>query len=174
MNIRQEMSQDYAAVFDLIRIAFASEPHSDHQEHHLVDRLRKSKDFIPELSFIAEIDGQIIGYLLLSKIQIISDSTTIDVLALAPVAVHPHYQKHGIGSSLIRHAHRKAQALGFDTIIVLGHEAYYPRFGYKKAKDYGIILPFDVPEENCMVLGLTENALNNKSGTVVYPKEFME
>lgn len=173
MNIRQELPQDYAAVFDLIRTAFESETHSDHQEQYLVDRLRKSKDFIPELSFVAEIDGQLIGYLLLSKIQIVSDSTTMEALALAPVAVHPHYQNQGIGSSLIRHAHSKAQALGFDTIVVLGHETYYPKFGYEKAKDYGIILPFEVPEENCMVIGLTKDALKNKSGVVVYPKEFM-
>ncbi|WP_461533942.1 GNAT family N-acetyltransferase [Sinomicrobium sp.] len=95
-------------------------------------------------------------------------------LALAPVAVLKKYQGKGIGGKLIEEAHRKAKELGFDSVILLGHEKYYPKFGYEMTKNYGIKLPFEVPDENCMLIKLTENALKDITGIVEYPKEFYE
>ena len=67
-----------------------------------------------------------------------------------------------------------AKDLKFGSIILLGHEKYYPKFGYEMTKKYGIKLPFEVPDENCMLIELTENALENINGTVEYPMEFYE
>lgn len=146
---------------------------SDHQEQHLVERLRKSEAFIPELSIIAEINNQIIGYILLTKINIIDENLNSHIsLALAPVAVLPDFQGKGIGGKLIEFAHQKAKDLNFGSVILLGHENYYPKFGYKPATTFGIKLPFDVPEANCMAIEFVENALQNVSGVVQYPKEF--
>lgn len=75
---------------------------------------------------------------------------------------------------LIQEAHKKAKELGHHSIVLLGHEQYYPNFGYKQADSFGIELPFDVPKEYCMAIELTENALDGVSGTVEYPKEFNE
>lgn len=145
---------------------------SDHTEQFLVARLRKSPDFVPELSIVAEIEGKIVGYILLSKIKIENGDSEFPSLALAPVAVLKDFQNKGIGLALIQYAHEKAKELGFDSIILLGHENYYPKFGYKKASLFHIKLPFEVPDENCMAIELQENALKNVSGIVVYPKEF--
>src|SRR5690606_15450664 len=122
-----------------------------------------------------EIDQEIVGYILLTKIKIINNnSQPTTSLALAPVAVLKKHQGKGIGGNLIRKAHEIAKELKFGSIILLGHEKYYPKFGYEMTKNYGIKLPFDVPDENCMLIELTENALENVNGIVEYPKEFYE
>lgn len=88
MNIRKEESKDYKEVFNLIENAFKNEEYTDHKEQFLVERLRNSELFVPELSLVAEIDGQIVGYILLTKIKIINDNLQETAsLALAPVAV---------------------------------------------------------------------------------------
>ena len=75
---------------------------------------------------------------------------------------------------LIKEAHEKAKELGFQSVVLVGHEKYYLKFGYKQADLFGIKLPFEVPKENCMAIELTENGLENVSGMVQYPKEFYE
>ncbi|SHL21259.1 Predicted N-acetyltransferase YhbS [Chitinophaga jiangningensis] len=175
LHIRPETSNDYNAVFDLVEDAFKNEAKSDHQEQFLVERLRKSAAFMPQLSLVAEADGQLVGYILLTKIKIVNDkATAFEALALAPVAVLQRYQGKGIGAALIQAAHLEAQALDYKAIVLLGHADYYPKFGYRKASEYGIRLPFDVPDENCMVIELATGALQGVTGTVEYPAAFFE
>lgn len=172
ITIRQEQTQDLKGVNQVIKCAFEKEPLSDHKEHLMVERLRKSKGFIPELSLVAQRNNQIIGYILLSKVNIQNEIKTFPSLALAPVAVLPDYQNQGIGSQLINAAHDIAREMGFESIVVLGHETYYPRFGYQLSKDFNITFPFEAPRENCMALELRKGGLKEVSGEVQYPKEF--
>ncbi len=174
ITLRKEEVRDYKAVFTVIEKAFEAEKMSDHKEPFLVERLRKSSAFIPELSIVAEVDGKIVGHILLTKLKIKNKSNEFDSLALAPVSVLPEYHHKGIGGKLILESHITAKELGYKSIILLGHEKYYPRFGYKQANRYGIELPFDVPKEHCMAIELVENGLNGVSGMVEYPKEFNE
>ncbi len=172
VKIRQESNSDYLDVFNLIKKAFESEEMSNPDEPFLVDRLRKSNAFIPELSLVAEYDGKIAGHILLTKIKIKNEKYEFDSLALAPVSVLPEYQGKGIGGLLINQAHKKAKELGHKSVVLLGHENYYPRFGYQLTEKFRIQLPFEVPTENCMAIELVEGGLKNISGTVEYPKEF--
>jgi len=174
VNIRQERKEDHQTVHDLVERAFRNEEVSDHTEQFLVNNLRKSDAFIPQLSLVATSDDKVIGHILLTKIKIKGKHGNCDALALAPVSVLPEYHKMGIGSNLIHEAHRIAKKMGFKSVILLGHESYYPRFGYKKTSTFGITLPFEAPEEICMALELVPDALHNVSGVVVYPKEFFE
>lgn len=175
LKIRQEEENDFKAVFHLIENAFEKERYSDHKEQFLVERLRQSDAYIPELALVAEQDGRIVGYLLLTKIKIKDeDGKEAESLALAPVAVLQDFQGKGIGGQLIRNAHEKAREMGFGSIVLLGHEQYYPRFGYELTSKYGIRLPFDVPPENCMVIELVKGTLQNIEGVVEYPKAFFE
>jgi len=174
ITIRQEKTADYKAVFEIIESAFKSEQFSDHTEQFLVERLRKSNAFVPELSIVAEIKHEIVGHILLTKLKIKNDQNQFDSLALAPVSVLPKYQGNGIGGMLIEKAHQTAKELGYQSIVLLGHEKYYPRFGYQQADKFGIELPFEAPKENCMVIELIEDGLKGVSGTVEYPKEFNE
>ncbi|WP_353184101.1 N-acetyltransferase [Parapedobacter lycopersici] len=171
--IRKEEETDFSATFEVVRRAFEHEVQSDHQEQFLVERLRNSDAFVPELSLVAEIGGRLVGYVLLTRINISNESGQEAVaLALAPIAVLPEYQGKGIGGRLMQAAHQQAIALGFGAIVLLGHENYYPKFGYRLAREFGIALPFEVPDENCMAIELIEGALQHVSGTVKYPAAF--
>jgi len=170
--IRQEKAEDFKAVFDLIKSAFQNEPLSDGTEQFLAERLRKSSAFIPELSLVAVMGNKIVGHILLTKVKIRNSKNVFESLALAPVSVLPEFQGKRIGGRLIEQAHQIARELGYQSIVLLGHEKYYPRFGYKQANSYGIQLPFDVPAENCMAIELISGGLNGVSGMVEYPKEF--
>ena len=171
--IRQETAEDYRAVHDLIQRAFAPLAESDHDEHRLVERLRQSKAFIPQLSLVATTEkGLPVGHILLTEAHIVSDKQRTLSLAVAPLSVSPEWQRQGIGSALLREAHRRAADLGYGSALLLGHPDYYPRFGYRPASHYNIRFPFDVPDEYCMAIELQPNALQRIAGTVEYAPEF--
>ncbi|ATN06161.1 GNAT family N-acetyltransferase [Chryseobacterium indologenes] len=173
MRIRQEEENDHESVFQLIEEAFRNMEHSDHQEQFLVEKLRVSDAFIPELSLVMEDDdGEIAGHILFTKIRIENASESFESLALAPVSVKPDFQNQGIGSQLILHGHYIARELGYQSVILLGHEKYYPKFGYEKTSNFGISFPFEIPEENGMAIELVKDGLKNVKGVVKYPKEF--
>ena len=79
-----------------------------------------------------------------------------------------------MGGELIIEAHNKARELGFQSVVLLGHEKYYPKFGYQRADLFGIKLPFEVPLENCMVKELVKEGLCEVHGMVDYPEEFYQ
>lgn len=167
LEIRQENKNDYEEVYNVIKIAFQTAEHSDGNEQDLVVALRESNSFIPELSLVAVQDNKIIGYILFTKIEI----EEYEELALAPLGILPEYQRQGIGTKLIEEGHKIAKKLGYHYSIVLGSDKYYPKFGYIPASQYGIIAPFEVPNENFMAIKLNDT---NKEiiGVVKYAEEF--
>lgn len=158
----------------MVESAFKNAEHTDHREHLLVDRLRKSDIFVPKLSLVAELDGKILGHIMLTKLLIGNGEKRYDSLALAPVSVLPEYQNNGIGCKLINESLKIAKEIGFKSVIVLGHDKYYPRFGFRPASIWGIKAPFEVPDEAFMALELEVGGLDSVAGTVVYSKEFLE
>jgi len=171
MIIRQEIESDYLITESVIKDAFKNADYSDSHESFLVQKLRQSLDFIPQLSIVAEIKGRIVGHILFSKILIIG-SNNYESIALAPISVLPDYQKRGIGSKLILEGLLRTKLLGFESVIVLGHKDYYPRFGFEKASRWSIYCPFEVPDENFMAIELKKDSLAGKSGIVKYSEEF--
>lgn len=166
--IRQENNNDIAAVRHVNELAFGQD-----NEAKLVDALRKSDAFVPELSLVAILNDEIIGHILFSKIKILGEhERTTESLALAPMAVLPNHQQKGIGAELIKHGLAKARALNFKSVIVLGHEHYYPKFGFEPAQKWNIRSPYDVPSDVFMAIELIGGGLKDVSGLVVYPKEF--
>lgn len=167
LEIRQENKNDYEKVYDIVKKAFEVAEHCDGNEQDLVVALRNSNSFIPELSLVAVQDNKIIGYILFTKIKI----GEYEELALAPLGILPEYQRQGIGTKLIEEGHKIAKKLGYHYSIVLGSEKYYPKFGYVPASQYGIIAPFEVPNENFMAIKLNDT---NKeiTGAVKYAEEF--
>ncbi len=143
-------------------------------EARLVEALRKNDTaFIPELSIVALINNHIVGHILFTKIYIEeTNGNQHESLALAPVSVKPDFQRKGIGTQLIEQGLHAAKAKGFKSVIVLGHETYYPKFGFEPAHKWGIKAPFDVSANSLMAVALTSDGLKQVSGTVIYTKEF--
>lgn len=165
--IRQENEKEYKEVYSLIRAAFFSAEHSDGNEQDLVDALRNSTAFIPQLSLVAEQDGRIVGHILFTKAAVGGKT----VLALAPLSVLPEYQRRGIGSALIKKGHETAASLGYEYALVLGSDKYYPKFGYVPAAGFGIEVPDGMPPSNFMAVKLKKSA-GKISGGVKYADEF--
>lgn len=168
--IRHEQPEDEWSIEQVVKEAFADLDISDHDEHHLVARIRKTDSFVPELSLVAVHNDKIVGHVLLSVISIRDGEASLRSLALAPVSVLPEFQNKGIGGKLIREALQRATALGYRSAVVLGHPDYYPKFGFQRASRWGIKAPFEVPDEVFMALELQESSL--RSGTVQYPGAF--
>lgn len=107
IKIRPEQENDFQAVREVVELAFRNVEDSDQSEPYLVERLRKTDAYIPELSLVAELNGEIIGHLMMSKVEIVSEDQSVISLGLAPVSVVPKYQRIGVGSALIREAHKR-------------------------------------------------------------------
>lgn len=173
VTIRQEQKNDYRKTEEVVKEAFSHEEFSDKKEHELVKRIRECDAFVPVLSIVA-VDEDIVGHIMLSKITIEKDGVSVDSLALAPVSVDPSHQKKGIGGKLIAAALEKAKELGYGSVVVLGHPEYYPKFGFKKASEWNIKAPFEVPDEVFMAMELRGDALQGVEGIVQYSSAFAE
>lgn len=164
VEIREENASEYEAVRAVLLNAFESSDEAD-----LVERIRSSEFFVPELSLVAVYKKKVVGHILFSEIEILSKKTASKTLALAPVSVIQQLQGNGIGAKLIMSGLEKATDLGFDSVILLGHSDYYPRFGFEPASTWEIKPPFDVPPENFMGIELVPKGLDKKKGIVQYP-----
>jgi putative acetyltransferase len=168
--IRPETSSDYGQIKTVTREAFQD---SGELVSELVELIRASINYVPELSLVAEVDNKIVGHIMLSHLNLQDQESINRVLTLSPISVLPEFQKNGIGGNLIREAIRKADELGEPLIVLEGSPVYYPRFGFKPAKEFGISidLPDWAPEEAAMVLPLRKyNSLTR--GKVIYPSAF--
>lgn len=169
ITIRPEQINDYDSIKRINDEAFGQK-----NEGLLVNALRKTSEYIPSLSLVAESYSKIIGHILFYPVDIKTEKGNYNVLSLAPMAVLPSYQKKGIGSSLIEKGIEKCKVTDFDVVIVVGHPTYYPRFGFKPASNWNIKLPFDAPDEAFMALELKENTIYKYAGIVIFPKEYFD
>jgi putative acetyltransferase len=167
VDIRPEASDDYQAIRIVNDLAFGQG-----NEASLIEELRKNPDFISQLSLVAEIRGEIAGHILFFPVRIDHGPESHMSLALAPMAVRPDSQRRGIGGRLITAGLERARALGYNSVLVLGHPAYYPRFGFVPASKWGIKTLYEVPDEAFMAVELVTDGLKGVRGTVAYPKEF--
>lgn len=165
--VRRECPDDYPVIESLVREAFAAAEHSDGGEHELIDRIRHSGDYIPELSLVAVCDGVIVGYIMFSRISVGEEVA----VAPAPLAVRIGYQRRGVGKLLVTVGHDIARRLGYPCAVILGSPDYYVRFGYQRASLYGIRPPFDVDDRYYMVCVLNQSR-SLPAGIVRYSDAF--
>lgn len=170
MFVRTETKKDYQQVFNVHYEAF----NNREDESKLVERIRTSSDFIPALSLVAEGNQEeIVGHILLSKARSIKENNEKEVLVLAPVAVRPGIQKNRIGSELIEEGLKRAKKLGYGLVLLIGHPTYYPKFGFRPARNHGLELnQYQVPDNVFMVCELKEGELESTSGELQYPPSF--
>jgi len=169
MMIRSERPSDVPAIADLNRRAFGGPA-----EAELVDRLRAAGLVVASLVAVADDPGNpIVGHILFSRLPIEIAQTRLDAVALAPMAVAPERQRQGIGSALVVEGLRVCRAAGETIVVVLGHEAFYPRFGFSASLARRLSSPYG--GDAFMALELQPGALDavlERVGIVRYPPAF--
>ena len=169
MVVRQETAADFAVVSVVLTEAFGQP-----DEAVLVERLRAEGHHVPGLTLVAEVDHAVVGHILLSRV-VVEDraaGTVTPALALAPLAVAPEHQNKGIGAVLVEAALERARQHPEAVVVVLGHPAYYPRFGFVPAVSLGISAPWPgIPSDAFMVRPLPSYSEACR-GIVRYPPAF--
>ena len=163
MTIRLECADDREQIRKVNEAAFGRKDEAD-----LIENLRTEGAVL--LSLVAEIDDRIAGHILFSRMSIGTSHGPVDAVALAPMAVLPEYQCHQIGSEMVRRGLSELRDRGERIVIVLGHERYYPRFGFSTDKANRLLSPF--PPEAYMALELQDGALDGVAGHVKYARAF--
>ncbi|SFC24361.1 Predicted N-acetyltransferase YhbS [Alkalibacterium subtropicum] len=129
MIIRAEKSEDYMKIGELHCSAF--ENSGSQEESVLACLLRQEKAYTPRLSLVTEEKGDIIGHVMVTPYTFTLKNQSFTGGILAPLGVKPGWQKKGVGSQLMTAVHREAEKSGLSFIALLGHDTYYPRFGYE-------------------------------------------
>ena len=164
-TVRQEILKDISAIRRVTEMAFNGKTEAD-----LVDALRKNSHSV--LSLVAVQDEDVIGHAMFSPVRIVSDTESFDAVSLRPMAVLPDLQRQGVGSDLVRRGLSELRQRDYGVCVVLGHAAFYPRFGFLPAQQFKIRCKYDVPDEAFMVTELRKGALAKIRGTVEYSNEF--
>jgi len=163
-TIRHETPADHEAVRHVHRLAFGQD-----DEAGIVDALRTGGH--SRVSLVAEVEGRVVGHVLFSDLPVLTDGGTVAALSLAPMAVLPEVQRRGVGSALVREGLEVCRAAGHRIVVVLGHPAFYPRFGFSAGLAERLSNPFHEGEA-WLALELVQGALGGVAGWVRYPPPF--
>jgi putative acetyltransferase len=169
IDVREERTFDVEAIRDVNKRAFGQE-----QEANIVDALRSNG--AASLSLVATVDSTVAGHVVAHVVGHIMYSPVeigpLEGIGLGPVAVLPEYQRRGIGSVLVETGNRRLELSRCPFIVVLGHPAFYPRFGFKPASTLGVSCEWDVPDDVFQILVLDPLRLAGVSGVARYRREF--
>lgn len=184
ITIRPEEHKDYKDIVSLILRSFQEgTDYSDGSDIiALVEEIRDSKYHIPELSFVAELEGKIVGHFLFSHFPISKtregghrEDGKSDIVMLAPVSVHADYFRQGIGAQMLSLGIEKVKEMGYKGITVEGNFNFYNRVGFRTSSEYGIYPTSGWPmeEPRCMMCQETyEGSLDDIQGYIVYDMYF--
>lgn len=164
-QVRDEAPADVVGIRRVTELAFGG-----NAEAQLVEALRAASQ--ATISLVAIVDDEVAGHILFSPATIESGARVNPAIGLAPLSVLPEHQRQGIGSQLAREGLRQCRQLGYELAIVLGHPAYYPRFGFQPAILRGIRCEYPGAEESFMVAELRAGALEGVTGLARYRREF--
>lgn len=165
--LRAEKPGEAVAVDDLVVEAFG-----DERLHGLLADLRSGDAWIDGLSFVAELDGELVGHVLFTRSHLDAPRRLVDVLVLSPLSVAPARQGQGIGSALVRHGLEQTRTRPEPLVFLEGSPRYYPRFGFVPACGVGFRRPsLRIPEPAFQVV--TQPAYEPwMTGTLVYAEAF--
>ena len=168
VTVRAERPDDREAITDVVAAAFGSPA-----EARLVEALRASTNFVPEWSLVAELDGCVVGHVMVTYATLRDDATEHRIASLSPLAVAPDFQGRGAGSALVRAVAARVDDDGEPLVVLEGSPSYYGRFGFEHSVPYGIhiTLPDWAPPEAAQIMRL-RNYDSSLRGHVVYPPAF--
>ena len=137
--IRNESEEDTCLVEEVTREAFWNLYFPGCSEHYIVHAMRKHKDFIKELDYVALVNGRIVGNIMYTMASLTNEEgELLDMASFGPVSVHPEYQRQGIGSGLIQHSLLAAKDLGFKVVAIYGDPHDYCKHGFRNGRDLAI------------------------------------
>lgn len=143
--IRNEQADDYRKVEELHRDAFWNLCVPGCNEHYLAHVLRTHKDFVPELDYVCELDGQVIANIMYTKSKLVDEQgNTIEILTFGPIGVKPEFQRKGIGKALLEKSFDEAVRMGYKAIVILGNPDNYVARGFRSCKRYNVCLEGDI------------------------------
>ena len=161
--IRPETPNDYRCVEEMAREAFWNLSVPGCSEHYFIHVLRKHPAFIPELDFVLESDGEILGCVMYSRSELMDDEGNgKTVLTMGPLCVRPGHQRKGIGKRLLEHTFAIAAEMGYDVVINFGNPDNYVARGYKSCKKYNVCFEGDFFPAALLVKVLKEDALDGR------------
>ena len=163
--IRRETPADYPAVENLTREAFWNVYKPGADEHYFVHMMRFHPDFIPELAFVLEKGGEIVGSIMYTKAWLEdTQGNRKEILSFGPLCVAPKYQRKKLGKILIEHSFEAARKMGYDVNINFGNPGNYVSRGFVscKKKDVSFVVPGNFPTA-LLVAELVPGALDGKS-----------
>ena len=163
LNIRNERESDYKNVEDITRKAFYNVYVPGCMEHYLVHIMRGHEDFIPELDFVIELDGQIVGNIMYTKAKLTDEGgTEKEIVTFGPVSILPKYQRKGYGKMLIEHSLKRAAELGYEAVVIMGSPANYVGSGFQCCRKYNICVEKEKYPAAMLVKELKPGALDGK------------
>ena len=144
---RLERKEDYKNVENLIRESFWNVYRPGCSEHYVIHVLRDDPAFVPELDFVMEMDGKLIGQNMFMKTVIdADDGRTVDVLTMGPICITPELKRRGFGKKLLDYSLEKAAALGYGAVLFEGNILFYGKSGFDYASRF-CIRYHDLPED---------------------------
>ena len=164
MMVRREEPRDFDAVRIVNERAFGQT-----DEARIVNALR---GLAGAISLVAVQGDQVVGHILFTAVSIDDAGPSLSATGLAPMAVLPECQRRGIGSTLVNAGLDACRAAGHDLVVVLGHPAFYRKFGFVTAADHGLSCEYPAPREAFMVIELRPGSLAGARGLVRYRPEF--
>lgn len=177
VTIRPEKPEEFAAIYDLVKLAFATARVSDGSEQDFVDQLRAGSGYIPELALVAEEQGQLTGHIMLTRLPYSpgpqegegaeGKGAEARFLLLAPLCVVLAKRNFGLGALLVREAMARARSMGYTAVILVGDAGYYGRFGFEGVSAYKVrYTPEELPAEHVLACELVPGALRGKGGVL--------
>jgi putative acetyltransferase len=158
--IRKEESTDYRTVEEITRKAFWNIHTPGCNEHYLVHKLRSHPDFIPQLDYVIEKDGIIIGNIMYAKSKLVGHTKKEKtILTFGPVSIHPEYQRKGFGKALIEYTFMKAIELKYEAIVIFGNPGNYVNLGFKSCSKYDVAISEGICPTALLVKELVEGSL---------------
>lgn len=162
-TIRRETMNDYREVENLTREAFWNQYVPGCDEHYFVHMMRDHEDFIPELAFVLEKDGVIIGNIMYTRSKLVDENGNEKViLTFGPIGILPEYQRKGYGKALIEYSFERALELGYDTVVIFGNPGNYVGRGFKSCKKYQVCLGNEIYPSSLLVKELVSGVLDGK------------
>ena len=163
LNIRNERESDYKNVEDITRKAFYNVYVPGCMEHYLVHIMREHEDFIPELDFVIELDGQIVGNIMYTKAKLTDEGgTEKEIVTFGPVSVLPEHQRKGYGKILIEYSLKCAAELGYEAVVIIGSPANYVSSGFQCCRKYNVCVEKDKYPAAMLVKELKPGALDGR------------